>query len=210
MQCPFSSPLWILYVRLELRNTSIMKARSLLEMARQKISDSEDLWIESINMERQAGNDALANQLLSKARQKLPQSGRIWAESIMTIPKIQRRTYISTALKEKEDDPYIILSAGKLFWSLRKINNARVWLKRAVATNGDIGDFWGLLYVFELQNGNADQQNEVVQGCIHANPHHGSVWASIRKQKENRRKTIPDILKLVAERMKGDIIEFNK
>lgn len=210
LRCPFSSALWILYVRLELEHTSLIKARSLLEVARQKISDSEDLWLESIQMERQAGNEALANQLLAKARQKLPHSGRIWSESIKTIPKIQRRTYISSALKEREDDPYIILSAGKLFWSLRKIPNARVWLRRAVSSCNDNGDFWSLLYVFELQNGTVEQQNEVIQDCVHANPHHGSTWAFVRKQKENRRKTIPEIIKLVAEQMKDVITEFEK
>ena len=66
-------------------------------------------------MEREAGNEVLANQLLAKAKQVLPQSGRIWSESIKVIPKIQRRTYITNALKEKEDDPYIILAAGELF-----------------------------------------------------------------------------------------------
>ena len=52
-----------------------MKARSLLEIARQKCPQSEDLWIESIRMERQAGNEALTKQLLAKARQTLPSSG---------------------------------------------------------------------------------------------------------------------------------------
>lgn len=210
LRCPFSSPLWLLYVRLEKKYTSIIKARSLLEVARQKINDSEDLWIESIQMEREAGNEVLANQLLAKAKQVLPQSGRIWSESIKVIPKIQRRTYITNALKEKEDDPYIILAAGELFWSLHKINSARVWLKRAVSKNNDLGDFWGLLYVFELQNGTAELQEEVLQSCVRADPHHGSVWASIRKKKENRRKSIADILKLVADQMKDAINEFNK
>ena len=53
-----------------------MKARSLLEIARQKCPQSEDLWIESIRMERQAGNEALEKQLLAKARQTIPSSGR--------------------------------------------------------------------------------------------------------------------------------------
>ena len=72
LKCPFSVPLWLLYVELERKNTSIMKARSLLEIARQKCPQNEDLWIRSIHLERTAGNDALANQLLAKARQTLP------------------------------------------------------------------------------------------------------------------------------------------
>lgn len=76
LKCPFSVPLWLLYVRLEKEHTSLMKARSLLEIARQKCPQSEDLWIESIRMERQAGNDALSKQLLAKARQTIPSSGK--------------------------------------------------------------------------------------------------------------------------------------
>lgn len=77
LKCPFSVPLWLLYVTLERNFTSLTKARSLLEIARQKCPESEDLWIESIHMEREAGNEALANQLLAKARQTLPTSGKI-------------------------------------------------------------------------------------------------------------------------------------
>ncbi len=207
-----------MYVRLEREYTSLTKARSLLEIARQKCPDSEDLWIESIHMERDAKNEALANQLLAKARQTLPTSGknqercllsgRIWSESIITIPKIQRRTYISTALKEHEDDPYIVMAAGKLFWSMRKNDRARVWMKRAVTKNPDIGDFWAILYVFELQNGTESQQKEVLQDCVKANPHHGEIWPVIRKQRENRRKTTTEILKLVADQLKDSILEF--
>ena len=48
LKCPFSVPLWLLYVELERKNTSVMKARSLLEIARQKCPQNEDLWIRSI------------------------------------------------------------------------------------------------------------------------------------------------------------------
>lgn len=209
LKCPFSVPLWLLYVELERKNTSIMKARSLLEIARQKCPQDEDLWIRSIHLERTAGNDALANQLLAKARQTLPGSGRIWAESIPTIPKIQRRVYISTALKEHEDDGYVILAAGKLFWSMRKNDRARVWLRRAVSKCPDLGDFWALLYVFELQNGTPEQQQQVIRDCVKADPHHGDVWPAIRKQKENRRKSVEEVLKLVADKLKDAIIEFS-
>lgn len=210
LHCAASVPLWLLYVRLERRVTSIMKARSLLEVARQKCPTSEDLWIESVRMERDAGNTALANQLLSKARQMMPSNGRIWSETIATIPKIQRRSYISTALKESEVDAYVFLAAGKLFWSLHLVSKARVWLRRALAKNGDIGDFWALLYIFELQNGTEEQQNEVIRDCVRANPKHGEIWPSIRKQKENRRKEIPEILRLVADQMKDVMVEFCK
>ena len=151
----------------------------------------------------------MANQLLAKARQTLPGSGRIWAESIPTIPKIQRRVYISTALKEHEDDGYVILAAGKLFWSMRKNDRARVWLRRAVSKCPDLGDFWALLYVFELQNGTPEQQQQVIRDCVKADPHHGDVWPAIRKQKENRRKSVEEVLKLVADKLKDAIIEFS-
>lgn len=135
--------------------------------------------------------------------------GRIWTETVSTIPKIQRRTYISSALKENEDDPFIVMTAAKLFWSSRKPDRARVWMKRALDKNPDLGDFWAMMYVFELQNGSAEQQEEVIHDCTRANPRHGEVWTSVSKLKENRRKGTAEILKLVAERMKNVIVEFN-
>lgn len=102
-----------------------------------------------------------------------------------------------------------MMTAAKLFWSLRKFDRARVWMKRAVDKNPDLGDFWALMYVFELQNGNEEQQVEVVQECARANPHHGEVWTSVSKLKENRRKGVVDILKIVADRMKNAIVEFS-
>ena len=174
------------------------------------MKESEEIWIESINTERQAGNVTLANQLISKGRQVLPNSGYLWEESIKLIPKPQRQKYIGNAIKEKEDDPYIILSAGKLFWSVRKIPNARNWLKRAIEKRKDIGDFWATLYIFELQNGTVEQQQQVIRDCVQANPRYGKVWPVIRKRKENRRKSTEEILKLVAEEMKDVIVEFEK
>ena len=136
--------------------------------------------------------------------------GRIWSETVLTIPKIQRRTYISNALKEHEDDPYVIMTAAKLFWSLNKVNSAREWMKRAVAKNGDIGDFWALYYIFEMQNGSEEQRKEVIVNCTRANLRHGEVWPTIRKQKENRRKSVEDILLLTAEQLKDVMVDFSK
>lgn len=220
LKCPFSVPLWLLYVRLEKKHNSVTKARSLLEIARKKCPQSEELWLETVQLEREAGNLPLANQRLSAARQAIPSSGgrggevsgigRIWSETVLTIPKIQRKSYISSALKEHEDDPYVVMTAAKLFWSLGKINNAREWMKRAVAKNGDIGDFWALFYIFELQNGNEEQKKEVITNCTRANPRHGEVWASVKKQKENRRKSVEEVLKLVAKELKDVMVDFSK
>lgn len=220
LKCPFSVPLWLLYVRLEKKHNSVTKARSLLEIARKKCPQSEELWLETVKLEREAGNLPLTNQRLSAARQAIPSSGgegrgvseigRIWSETVLTIPKIQRKSYISSALKEHEDDPYVVMTAAKLFWSLGKVNNAREWMKRAVAKNGDIGDFWALFYIFELQNGSDDQKKEVITNCTRANPHHGEVWPRVRKQKENRRKSVEEILKLVAIELKDVMVDFSK
>ena len=47
LKCPFSVPLWLLYVRLEKKHNSVTKARSLLEIARKKCPQSEELWLET-------------------------------------------------------------------------------------------------------------------------------------------------------------------
>jgi hypothetical protein len=47
----------------------------------------------------------------------------------------------------------VINSVARLFWAERKIEKARLWLKRAVDADKDNGDLWAWWLKFERQHG---------------------------------------------------------
>jgi pre-mRNA-processing factor 6 len=57
------------------------------------------------------------------------------------------------ALKNCDNDPYVILAVAKLFWEDRKIEKARTWFNRGVTTDPDLGDLWAYFLKFEMQHG---------------------------------------------------------
>ena len=72
----------------------------------------------------------------------------IWNESRPT-----RKARSADALRKSSDDPLIISTVARLFWTERKIEKARQWFERAVKINQDIGDIWGWWLKFERQHG---------------------------------------------------------
>ena len=59
------SVLWIAAANFEILQAALTKARTILQKARLKISNSEDLWFESINLEIISGNLKIAQTLSS-------------------------------------------------------------------------------------------------------------------------------------------------
>lgn len=206
IKCEKSVPLWLLYSRLELRFDSVVRARSVLESARKKVPDSDVIYLESIRLERSAGDEQRANYLISKGRQQCPMSGPLWDEYIGSSPKVQRQRIISDALKKQNDEPFIIMAAGKLLWQLGKYEKARGWIERAVRLKPEIGDFWAVFYFFELTHGTESSQQKVVSECVSAHPVYGEIWCSVSKQKENRRKSVDEILKIVTNAVKTKVL----
>lgn len=77
----------------------------------------------------------------------------MWSQSVMFEPRQARKTRSVDALKKSNDSPYVICTVARLFWAEGRVEKARDWFKRAVATNGDIGDCWGWWYRFEKEHG---------------------------------------------------------
>lgn len=63
----------------------------------------------------------------------------------------------------------------------------------------DFGDAWAHWYRFEQLHGGTEQQEEVKQRCLAAEPHHGELWCSISKHIRNVGLSIEQILKGVAK-----------
>ena len=199
--CSTCEVLWILASKLEETYTSVVKARSIFDLSRLKNPKNPELWVQAIRLERRSKNDKLAMTLMAKAIQECPNSGILRAEAIMTAPRPEQKSKCAEAIKRCPDDPIVITAVATLFATERKYEKARKWLERSVALNPDIGDSWGRFYAFELAYGTVEQQDDVKSRCIRADPKHGVMWCSISKDMDNRKKSVEDILKLVAQQI---------
>lgn len=153
--CPKEENLWVLASRLEEADGKSIKARSLLDKARLVNPANEVLWAEAVGIEERSGGTQQAKALLSRGLQECPTSGQLWSMSIWAESRPTRKSRSVDALKKSADNPVIICTVARLFWAERKVEKARQWFGRAVATNSDLGDSWGWWLKFERQHGTA-------------------------------------------------------
>lgn len=191
-------PLWVSYAALEERCGNLGKARAVLDQARLRNTKNADLWLAAVRLEIRAQNAKAAEAQLAKALQECPSSGILWSQCIAMAPRPQRKSKCTDALKNCDNDPFVICAVAQLFWHDRKVDKARSWLTRAVALNRDIGDFWAFLYSFEVQHGTPEQQAEVVQRCREAEPRHGELWCAVAKNPANSKMGVDEVLKKVS------------
>lgn len=195
--CPNCIPLWLSLSKVEEKTIGLGKARAVLTIARKKNPQNPELWLAAVRAELRHGNKKEANILMAKALQECPASGILWAASIEMVPRPQRKSKSSDAIKRCDQDPHVIAAIAKLFWLDRKVDKARSWFNRAVTLAPDIGDFWALYYKFELQHGSDEQQKDVLKRCVGAEPKHGERWTAISKAVENSHQPVEAILKKV-------------
>lgn len=200
-KCQNCVELWILLANLELNLNQIIKARSIFEKARTRNPQNALLWLHSIRLELKADNKQIAMNLMSRAMQECPNSGILWAEAIFLESKPQRKTKSLDALKCCEHDANVLLAVSRLFWSERKTQKAREWFNRTVKLEPDLGDAWAYYYKFELTNGTEEQQNDVKQKCVQAEPRHGEEWTKISKDNKNWKLKTAEILILCADKI---------
>lgn len=75
----------------------------------------------------------------------------------------------------------------------------KIILSIQVKIEPDLGDSWAYFYKFELQHGNSDQQEDVKQRCVAAEPHHGEIWCKASKNIENWCLATEQILLLIVK-----------
>ncbi|KAJ3127705.1 hypothetical protein HK098_005941 [Nowakowskiella sp. JEL0407] len=197
-QCPKSYPLWILASRLEEKAGLVIKARAVLERARLLNTKIPELWYEAVKVEVRGGNMPMAKALLAKALQECNDSGLLWSEAILMEPRPQRKARSADAIKKCENHPLVLITVARLFWADRKPDKARNWFNRASKSNPDLGDTWAWWLKFELEHGNKDQVEEVIQKCVEADPHHGQLWTATSKDLKNFGRKPREIVVLIA------------
>jgi len=199
--CPKEVTLWILASRLEEADGKSIKSRALLDKARLVNPASELIWAEAVGVEERAGSANQAKTLLARGLQECPKSGLLWSMSIWSEARPTRKARSVDALKKSSDDPKIICTVARLFWAERKIEKARQWFGRAVATDPDLGDSWAWWLKFEKEHGTAEYRKDVIDKCVVAEPRHGTVWQAVSKDDANFVKKTSEILELVAEKL---------
>lgn len=196
---PKSVPLWLLYARLEEQAGLTVKARSVLDRARLAVPKNAELWCESVRLERRAGNISQAKSLMSKAQQEVPKSGLLWSEQIWHLePRTQRKPRSLEAIKKVDSDAGLFVAVARIFWGDRKLDKAQSWFEKALVLDSDRGDSWAWYYKFLEQHGTAEKRAEVVSKCVASEPRHGEVWQAVAKKPANARKSVEEVLKLVA------------
>ncbi|KAJ3196950.1 hypothetical protein HK101_006999 [Irineochytrium annulatum] len=194
---PKCIPLWILASRLEERAGLLIKARAMLERARLLNPKTPELWCEAIKVEFRANNQPMAKAMIAKSLQECPTSGMLWAEAILAEPRPQRKSRSMDALKKCENDPAVLVTVARLFWSERKVDKARNWFGRAVKVNPEIGDSWAWWLKFEIMHGDEAQRADIIAKCLAAQPKYGEYWQPVAKNVANWGKKEDQILKEV-------------
>ncbi|OTA70640.1 TPR-like protein [Hypoxylon sp. EC38] len=198
---PKSVPLWLLYSRLEEKLGQLPKARSVLDRARLAVPKSAELWCESVRVERRAQNMKQAESLMERALRDVPKpdQGILWNEKIWHLTtRPQRKPRSLEAIKEVDNDPTLLVAVARIFWGERRLEKAQNWFEKALVRDSDLGDSWAWYYKFLLEHGTEEKREEVISKCVSVEPRHGEVWQAIAKNPKNAKKSVEEILKLVA------------
>lgn len=158
--CPKNPTLWILASRLEEADNRSIKARSILEKARLVNSTADVLWAESYLVEQRAASPPTQTKsLLSRGLQACPASGLLHSLNIWSEPRAVRKTRGVEALTKSGESGLVACTLARIFWSERKLEQARRWFERAVALGkeSDNGDCWAWWWKFERAHGGGVQ-----------------------------------------------------
>ncbi|KAH6643668.1 PRP1 splicing factor, N-terminal-domain-containing protein [Boeremia exigua] len=198
---PKAPMLFILLSRLQEKTGAVVKARSTLDRGRQQNPKNPSILLEAVRLERRRGDIPAAQKVMATALQECPASGALWAEKIMHLePRTQRKPRALEAIKKVEKDPQLFVVVARIFWAERRLDKAATWFTKAVVLDPDYGDGWVWYYKFLEQHGTEDKKAEVLSKVALAEPRHGEVWQSVRKDPRNVRLGVEDVLKLAAAR----------
>jgi pre-mRNA-processing factor 6 len=82
------------------------------------------------------------------------------------------------------------------------VEKVKKWLENACTVNKDNGDAWAHRLRYEVEFGNSNSQQEVIDEFLAAEPRHGLAWSREAKRVENWRRDKVEIIKKVAREIK--------
>lgn len=98
-----------------------------------------------------AGLKKAAYILLSKALQECPRNGELWSLAIELEPKNTRKKKSADAVTLCADNPYVYLSAAKVFLKEAKLEKSKKWLEKSLILEPRLGDAWAYLYIMNKE-----------------------------------------------------------
>uniref|UniRef100_A0A6T6AVG1 PRP1 splicing factor N-terminal domain-containing protein n=1 Tax=Compsopogon caeruleus TaxID=31354 RepID=A0A6T6AVG1_9RHOD len=196
VRCPNSVAVALGLSELEAKQGRPATARATLEQAIKRIPGSDELWLAAVRLEKK--EDGAASRKLARALQHHPKSGLLWAEAIELEARPKQKAKSILALKNCEEDVYVLVGVARMFWRDGKIDKARSWFEKAVAIGRNVGDAWANFYAFELEHGNNDSRVSMRDRCEAAKPTIGLLWSPIRKAPENSAMSTPQLLCIAA------------
>lgn len=196
---PKSPTLYILLSRIQEKQGAVVKARSTLDRGRQQNPKNAELLCEAVRLERRQNNVPAAQKIMAAALQECPTSGLLWAEKIMHLEsRTQRKPRALEAIKKVEKDPLLFVVVARIFWSERRLDKAATWFTKAVVLDPDYGDAWVWYWKFLEQHGTEEKKAEVLGKVGMAEPRHGEIWQSVKKDVKNARLSTEEVLKIAA------------
>lgn len=202
--CPDDVRLWLRSAALEEEHDAAIRARALLEKARQTHGQSEAIWAESVAVELRAGSVPQARTLLSRALQACPTSGRLLSMAIWLEPKPARKTRAADALRRSGDSAEVICTVARLFWDEGKDAQARAWFEKAVQAARHWGDGWAWWYAFECERGSGEHAERLCEKVERAAPLHGAVWTRVAEDLAPARTAARTLLPRIAGAVRAD------
>ncbi|KAI8939122.1 hypothetical protein NX059_004956 [Plenodomus lindquistii] len=197
---PKSPTLYILLSRIQEKQGAIVKARSTLDRGRQQNPKNPDLLCEAVRLERRQQNIPAAQKIMATALQECPNSGLLWSEKIMHLEsRTQRKPRALEAIKKVEKDAQLFVVVARIFWSERRLDKAATWFTKAVVLDPDYGDGWVWYYKFLEQHGTEEKKGEVLSKVAMAEPRHGEIWQSVRKDPKFAKESVEGVLRIAAK-----------
>lgn len=136
---------------------------------------------------------------MATALQDCPNSGTLWAEKILHLEtRTQRKPRALEAIKKVEKDPLLFIVVARIFWAERRLDKAATWFTKAVVLDPDYGDGWVWYWKFLEMHGTQEKREEVLSKVALAEPRHGEVWQSVRKDPANARVGVEEVLRRAA------------
>lgn len=96
----------------------------------------------------------------------------------------------------------MFLALAKIFWSEKKEEKIRKWLKNAIAINKDNGDAWIHMMRYQMEFGDKASMEEVIEQFKEAEPRHGDIWTREVKKVTNWRADKVTLLQRLAKDLK--------
>ncbi|KAI3402977.2 prp1 [Candida oxycetoniae] len=200
--CPSSATLWIMYSVIVEKRGIVMKARSILDSAMLKISNSPELNIAKVELEKRQNNITTAKNLANRNLKQFPENAYVWYQYLSLIPKMSyRKPEFLNALQKTQNSSDILMYIGVFFWQDGKFLKAKSWFERSLTANPNNGDAWGWMYNYLKQFSGEEERNAFLEKYRLENEcdkREGRVYNIVKKNPKNYNKSQLEILEMVS------------